>query len=209
MKRLCAALIAWGCLTTTVWAVPILDQEHNPATNLAAFQSAGVMAQTFTVGIAGNLVEVQVMISSSFNTDNLDFKITGTSAGSPNLADVRYSAVLLESTLPNADGVFYSVPIGGAVPVSVGDVLAIVIDDPGDDSGFGPQWRGEDLPGSYAGGQFFFLPGSATGHDAAFRAFVESASVVPEPGTIILLGSGLAGLAGFGSLMRRRRRETA
>jgi hypothetical protein len=71
MKRLCAAVIAWGCLTNTALAVPTLDQEHNPASNLVAFQSAGVMAQTFPVGIAGNLVEVQIMISSIFSTHRL------------------------------------------------------------------------------------------------------------------------------------------
>jgi hypothetical protein len=51
----------------------------------------------------------------------------------------------------------------------------------------------------------FDLPGNSTSHEVShISAYARGTSVVPEPGTMVLLGSGLIGLAGWG---RKKFRE--
>ena len=84
--------------------------------------------------------------------------------------------------------------------VNGGDFIALCADWAAGDYG---EWSIEITSYETAGG----TPGSAVGHFLFGEdcAALEEEEFVPEPGTIMLLGSGLAGLAGYATLRWRTR----
>jgi len=213
---LCAA-------ASPAWADAILDQSFEPP-GTAAF--TGVIsssftgsfdddAQTFTVGMAGQLERVDVLIQRGQPSADLLVDIRPVTAGFPMQDD---ASAIAAATVPFAlvpDTSYpqwVSVDLSAFAPnVTVGEQLALVLRTrstfPNDQE---YEWRG-DTGDPYAGGSAYFrssvdglwvqtcgfgdcsLPGEQV--DWGFKTFVNpSSSQIPEPSTIVLLGLGLVSM---------------
>ncbi len=151
--------VAFLCLTATpALATPVVDQQQPVIDDSVGGLAIGglsdeLLAQTFTVGLAGDLVEVDLPIACSTG-DPLILEIQGVAAtGEPDgtlLRSQTYSGAGLSSFFPDPPFLrpfILSVPL----PVTVGDRLAIVLNSPGECAIFqGP------LGDPYAGGDGWF-----------------------------------------------------
>ena len=151
-------------------------------TDISSFRRA----QTFTVGVTGTLVEVDLSIApiSIFPSSIGRLNLLSTSAGVPTA--IVQTSPILTSTL-----------VGGfldftfSLNVTAGEVLAFELVTTRDPSLASPLFINGSNPGSYAGGSDFFLNTefginnfTPTTGDVNFRTFVDGpVSPVPEPST--------------------------
>jgi hypothetical protein len=210
MRRYLLSVVA-VFLATSAAAAPVLDQQTTGSSGNGTFIETSAtffqeLAQTFTVGLAGELVQVNVALGISGSRTNLGTLTLhlregdGTNFPSgPDLATVSVAA----STFPNFSSAtpFASFDLSTFdVDVDLGDFLAVVLTH---DASGDVTWEHDAGNADYLGGTGIFRNsngGQALTVDFRFQTFVEPA-VVPEPGTLTLLS---AGLVGIGWVRRRR-----
>jgi hypothetical protein len=201
-------------LQATAHAAPVLDQSSSPLNRRAFLCCSFEFGQTFTAGITGALVRVDVYLGDLFGSLRVDagplaYDVRRVVSGAPSAAsgDVLVRGTLVRSTF-TTDG-FYTLDLGAAqIPVRVGDQFAIVLTS-ADPNAVGPwTWRGGEMFSTYAGGTSFFRinqsaawAASPVDTDMAFRTFVDPAVPVPtlpEWGTcglaLLLLMTGVAAI---------------
>lgn len=221
MRRFAAIGLLIAAVGSTALADPVLDQSNDPTPTAAAGPGSSNLvdwAQTFTVGVTGTLTSVEVRVfRTSGVTDPLLFDIRTTTGGAPTEADaganilssfsIAAAVVSLGSVL--GDGVFVSIAV--SVPVTAGDVLAIVLRSDAPGGSFAPYFWDGTSAGSYGGGAAYLRFGagmfgvSTFLSDLSFKTFVDSMrtgdQTVPEPSLLLLLATG----AGLVACRRARR----
>lgn len=177
-----------------------LDQSVFDVNQYGGFGSANTSAlfgQTFTAGLTGNLTRIHID-GYTFPDFSFSVMIYSVSGGFPDslLSGTTFSGVGATNFDFTTD-IFFPTTIA----VIAGQQYAIVIQ---------PLrnlvlWNGS-IPEIYAGGTAVFLNSGGqwatqSGQDFYFQTYVDTNATVPEPGTLLLLGTGLAGIC----LKRKRR----
>jgi hypothetical protein len=166
------------------------------------------------VGVTGVLTRVDVAIGFSNIASTAGDVVLGlrpTAGGVPVAYD---AAALLELTIPEVRVPepisFISVDLTPfRIAVTSGDILALTLGAPGT-SALRYAWQAGT--GNYERGAGFFRRGTSpewarTFFDFDFRTFVEPPSPVPEPATILFVGSGIGLIAGVRQSRRSRSRS--
>jgi hypothetical protein len=203
-------LIGWLLYAGIAQATPVIDQEFNPPGNFGALAVANdrTQIQTFTVGITGTLASIEVLVSKQPRTvEDLVLSLWSTNAAG--LPQTELAADSLAATDPAFAPPFVDalVPFdltAAAVPVTAGELLAIELNSNASNNPplFDERYLWK-IGGQYDRGAAYTQIGTAIFQQTEDLHFVDFVNPAPEPGTLALLSTGLAGMLAFG--WRRRR----
>lgn len=214
MRTPTLALLLVPCLLLAelALAAPVLDQSHFGITAAVDCRQGEDCGQTFTVGIDGHLVRVEVMLSRQpsavVDVVDLDLRtveIDGRPTTGPPLA--LTSSVSTNDLASTPAWISFEFA-GDGVPLTVGTRLALVVRAPFLEFPDGVSWAGSIGNAGYAAGEGFrregdgvFEPWLPDGFDGNFRTYVEA----PEPAA----GMGAAAVLALGAVAARRDRRRA
>jgi hypothetical protein len=200
-----------GCLllpASTLAAPAVLDQSHEASTASVGTFSGVTRAQTFTAGLDGRLVRVDLVLGRAESAPHVDMQLDLRATaldGTPEAVAVAVATPVSTSVVSNASAwVSFEFP-GDGVAIAAGEVLAIGFAVPltFPDS---VSWIGSVGSDGYTAGESYidntgsFVP-QGGGFDGSFRTWVET----PEPGA---LASAAAAAGALAALARGRRGRT-
>jgi hypothetical protein len=197
---LLGVLLGSGILTVGAPAAAAIIVDQSFLEGVASTSGNDPMAQTFTVGVGGRLVSVDIPI---FGDVDVTVDIRRTALGVPLVSDALGDQLARVTLTPPAFPDFVRVNLNPfRISVQPGDSLAIVLR-----SGDVHNWMlATGAAATYPGGEAFLRPGPVWERyeevfpfpgDFQFRTRVR----VPEPATLSLWGVGVA-------LLARRRRAS-
>lgn len=191
-------------------AAPVIDQQNTVP--LGSFAAGEEQAQTFTVGLTGQLTSIDIFLRGEiiapgpvFSGDPLTVRLLPTVGGAPDndVSNALGTVVVAGSSLPTVHA-FHNIDFSSFnINVTAGDELAWQII--GNYSA--PIATGDTYTGGsrYCRGTEFACTTpnwlQLSGQDFGFRTYVDTgATAVPAPGAVAILGLALAGVG----LARRR-----
>lgn len=168
----------------------VVDQSQPLTTGISGFVSSTIRAQTFTVGLAGDLVGVDLYLRNSTTSPNtIDVSIQGlTAAGAPDgIAIANHNVTLPTGTMPIA---WYYFDLSADSPaVAPGQSYAIVIKsltpaglNAGASDGSTDLYSGGKVLDYFGSTWSTYIPSLTL--DYSFHTYM----VVPEPTSLGLLG---------------------